>query len=93
MSAISIHILLYKHTRNYPLIVGALVLLGLATARPCVDTHRIFAGFLHMARPERIDYLGSVTTGSYAARIGLYASMVAVGDSFVVSRSDVYATQ
>ena len=73
---------------NYPLIVGALVMLGLGTAQIIVDTANIFRAFIRLDRQQRIFFMSDVTEPIFAAKHAIYFTQMLVGDSIVVSASN-----
>ncbi|CDO72818.1 hypothetical protein BN946_scf185002.g3 [Trametes cinnabarina] len=69
---------------SWPMILAAVLLIILATARFAVDTTNVFVAFIHHdPRPARLAYLADVTQPLFITKHSLLIAVLLVGDSFV----------
>ncbi|KAI1789487.1 hypothetical protein LXA43DRAFT_1154424 [Ganoderma leucocontextum] len=69
---------------SWPMVLAAVMLILLATARFAVDTANVFAAFIkHDPRTARIGYLADVTQPLFTTKHSILVAVLLVGDSFV----------
>ncbi|KAH9851891.1 hypothetical protein C2E23DRAFT_886105 [Lenzites betulinus] len=69
---------------NFPMVLAAVLLITLATARFIVDCTNIFVAFIHHdPREARLAYLQDVTQPLFTTKHCIYITTLLVGDSFV----------
>lgn len=70
---------------SWPMVVAAVLLVLLATARFSVDTANVFVAFIaHDPRHARLAYLSDVTQRLFTTKHSILIAVLLVGDSFVV---------
>ncbi|KAI0674667.1 hypothetical protein C8Q78DRAFT_1067624 [Trametes maxima] len=74
----------FKSQLSWPMVLAAVLLIVLATARFSVDTANVFVAFIHHdPRAARIAYLADVTQPLFITKHSLLIAVLLVGDSFV----------